>query len=569
MTSCISCLPRTIDLKPRIKWSTSQEKSVNREYPFTDLNNETPEQFVVRNYLQFLWLPESLMPLDLLVASLRRVQVASTSTDSLSSPHPLHALLDPILLTARTAANKYQTELPRILDNSGGAGEIEETMMWFVLSSEKPHESQHERERTRTNTGSSVSSAQSVESPVWLDEKWRASWIRRMERREVQIQILIHLLILSLPGPIPPRPDSPEMSSVKRRKRPRKKTARITTPEERLEAFMDKLSMWQLMGDLDANGKTRATDKANNELDWIQLFCSNIVVPLFESTLPTLCELLRSKVFPNSPFSDDEDEHQDSPLTNAESPSSPPPQPPLKRTRVATSDVVSEVPTRHTSPALSTTSTSSARDQKRGMSHQDSRQRSALERNRSRSLSISLAEEAEEKHKAKKTVMGSNKGRVLSREVSMSFKTKSKPLDKTNVSAATSFLVFDTRRLESETKVIKREPSMNEAETVLVEATPMKPIRTVSMSQTQMKGPSLSTSLFPRTSSMLSAVGEEEIWDPPGSSSPDILSLTPTKGIGSTRSEEEAHIYGVEEDWVVNTPTKAGRKRASIDPFTE
>ncbi|KAJ3857246.1 hypothetical protein EV368DRAFT_30704 [Lentinula lateritia] len=280
MNCCISSLTRPVNFQPRIKWSISQEKDINQEYPFTDLDKETPNQFVVRNYLQFLWLPESLMPLDLLVTSLQRVQVASTSTDSLSTPHPLHALLDPLLLTARTAANKYQTELPQILDNNGGAGEIEESMMWYALNFERAHsEGQHERERTRTNTGSSCST-QSAESPIWVDEMWRAKWIRKMERREVQIQILLHLLILSLPGPSPPPPELPEMSSVKRRKRPRKKTTIVVTPADRLEAFMDKLSMWQLMGDLDSNEKERVAVNPQDELDWTQRFCQSIVEPL-------------------------------------------------------------------------------------------------------------------------------------------------------------------------------------------------------------------------------------------------------------------------------------------------
>lgn len=93
----------------------------------------------------------------------------------------------------------------------------------------------------------------------------------------VQIQILLHLLILSLPGPSPPPPQSPELSSVKRRKRPRKKTTSIPTPEDRLEAFMDKLSMWQLMGGLDTD---EVVMKNKDELDWIQSFCQNVVEPL-------------------------------------------------------------------------------------------------------------------------------------------------------------------------------------------------------------------------------------------------------------------------------------------------
>lgn len=40
------------------RWTTTQEKTIARDYPFTDIHLETPDQFVVRTYLQFLWLPE-------------------------------------------------------------------------------------------------------------------------------------------------------------------------------------------------------------------------------------------------------------------------------------------------------------------------------------------------------------------------------------------------------------------------------------------------------------------------------------------------------------------------------
>ena len=80
---------------------------------------------------------------------------------------------------------------------------------------------------------------------------------------------------------MPPEPEVPHMSSVKRRKRPVKKAARVPTTEERLESFMDKLSMLQLMGDLeDANDAVRAATKPANEVNWAQSFCQNTVEPL-------------------------------------------------------------------------------------------------------------------------------------------------------------------------------------------------------------------------------------------------------------------------------------------------
>jgi hypothetical protein len=54
----VSSLPYTLGCEPRLKWTTTQEKTICRDYPFTNLSNELAEQFVVRSYLQFLWLPE-------------------------------------------------------------------------------------------------------------------------------------------------------------------------------------------------------------------------------------------------------------------------------------------------------------------------------------------------------------------------------------------------------------------------------------------------------------------------------------------------------------------------------
>jgi hypothetical protein len=102
------------------------------------------------------------MPLTLLIPSLRRVNVASTST---SETHPMHALLEPLLLTTRSVADKYHAELPQILADNGGAGEMEETMMWYSLTHEKVNE-------------------EPVEGDPWHNDKWRDAYLRRMERRE-------------------------------------------------------------------------------------------------------------------------------------------------------------------------------------------------------------------------------------------------------------------------------------------------------------------------------------------------------------------------------------------------
>ena len=111
------------------------------------------------------------MPLHLLVPSLQRVNAPSPSDASI---HPMHAFLAPLLLTARSSVNKYHTELPQILTHGGGAGEMEETMMWYALTHEKADE----------ETQSAL--PESADGP-WVVPKWRQKYLERMERREYVI----------------------------------------------------------------------------------------------------------------------------------------------------------------------------------------------------------------------------------------------------------------------------------------------------------------------------------------------------------------------------------------------
>ena len=109
------------------------------------------------------------MPLHLLVPSLQRV---NTPFDA--SIHPMHAFLAPLLLTTRSSGNKYHTELPQILTHGGGAGEMEETMMWYALTHEKADE----------ETQNSL--PESADGP-WVLPNWRRKYLERMERREYVI----------------------------------------------------------------------------------------------------------------------------------------------------------------------------------------------------------------------------------------------------------------------------------------------------------------------------------------------------------------------------------------------
>lgn len=86
-----------------------------------------------------------------------------TQADNTTTPHPLHSLLERLLLTTRAVTNKYHVELPYILANGGGEGEEEESVMWFAVTHEK---------------------SENEEEEPWLNESWRSKWMERMERRE-------------------------------------------------------------------------------------------------------------------------------------------------------------------------------------------------------------------------------------------------------------------------------------------------------------------------------------------------------------------------------------------------
>ncbi|KAF5354385.1 hypothetical protein D9758_010799 [Tetrapyrgos nigripes] len=91
------------------------------------------------------------------------------------------------------------------------------------------------------------------------------------------------------PAPAPQLP-IPALSHVKRRKVRQEKimvskpTPPSLTIKDHLERLMDKLSMWQLMGDLDPPGTPKARKKG--ELDWMQLFCHDIIEPQTLFTSP-------------------------------------------------------------------------------------------------------------------------------------------------------------------------------------------------------------------------------------------------------------------------------------------
>ena len=237
------------------------------------------------------------MPLTHLVPSLRRVDMPSTSSSTVS--HPMHALLEPLLLTTRSVTKKYHSELVQILINGGGEGEMEEAMMWYAVEHERPLEVDN------LLTCPSPHKHGHDEDGLWNDEKWRGHYLERMERREcvslillfisnsltvngrVQIQILLYMFKLCLPG-TPSLPPSLDLNNPSKMRRPGKRppiptpTEPILTLEEQLEAFMDKLAMWQLVGlvgdSLNPDPAPRNRN-ARDERDWTQIFVEDVVEP--------------------------------------------------------------------------------------------------------------------------------------------------------------------------------------------------------------------------------------------------------------------------------------------------
>ncbi|KAG2337259.1 hypothetical protein BDR05DRAFT_1005205 [Suillus weaverae] len=440
-----------------LKWTAAQEKSLSRDYPLQDHDLADPALFVQRTYLHFLWLPHSIMPLSVFIPSLLRVRATPDLAED--QPHPLHTFIEPLLLSVRAAANKYHNELPQILADGGGAGEAEESMMWYALGYEKVDASSEYLNR---------------EDNAMLEDKWRSGWLERMEQREVQIQILLYFLKLSLPGPCTPLPPvevppsdsinfiSPAKPSHSRKKKKKEKlNSIIPSSVERLESFMDKLSMWQLVSLMNIS-RTEITIRHKNERDWMQKFCEDVVEPLFKSKLPEQCTLLRSKLFPNSPFSD-------------EIPSPGP----------STEQSVSGPRSHHSS------STIAAGTQSRGTTRAPVR---------TRSLTASLAEE---KEKERAAIVGATQDkafqRALTRQISMYRAWKGKDRSKTAVSQTAKVSAAAAKR------IVVRTDSQTQSRTApaitLVTATPVKkpPPRAKSNVSAQSSSPiSDARSLSPR-----------------------------------------------------------------------
>lgn len=98
-----------------------------------------------------------------------------------------------------------------------------------------------------------------------------------------QIQILLHMLVLTCPNAmstakLAPQSSSPRKSSAssprKRRRYEVEEEDPDPTLEDQLEFLMDKLAVWQLLDSLEV------LDVDRHKNDWAQAFCVDVVEPL-------------------------------------------------------------------------------------------------------------------------------------------------------------------------------------------------------------------------------------------------------------------------------------------------
>ncbi|GJE90651.1 hypothetical protein PsYK624_067950 [Phanerochaete sordida] len=299
-----------------VPWTAVQERAISREFPAPPAR-EAAAEYVSRTYYQFLWLPESIMPLTrlppaLLLAPSELKHANDPSTSSSPWTARLHTLLRPLLQSPRALSTKYRTRVAQLLreEDVEGGYTPEDDLACLALK--------HDADDGARDGESEADGARDGESEAEAGARWRAGVLARLERREVMLQVLVHLLLLTLPPPAP----APAVDASPRKRKRAQPAAVLAHDElaERLEMHMDKLALWQLTAALDASRPTsRPAPRSGadgEERDWAQAFCADVVEPLFAASLPDQCALLRAKLFAHSPFSD-EDASSDAPPTHS------------------------------------------------------------------------------------------------------------------------------------------------------------------------------------------------------------------------------------------------------------
>lgn len=88
--------------------------------------------------------------------------------------HPLHSLLQPILLTSRASSQKYHTRISQVLSEENDAADAEEEYMWSAYHKDKTSDVDIPEEQDEDEA----------------HERLKHAWLERMERREYVPHVL-------------------------------------------------------------------------------------------------------------------------------------------------------------------------------------------------------------------------------------------------------------------------------------------------------------------------------------------------------------------------------------------
>ncbi|KAH7327618.1 hypothetical protein B0J17DRAFT_680363 [Rhizoctonia solani] len=268
MTSTATLAPLNVsfDDPSPVPWPSTYTLSSISDYPFGPPHEDSIEAYVKRRYLECLWMPEILEPLDSLVPALQRVTPPSDWTPAVS-PHPLHTAIDEHLLNLVDIHKKYRTTIPAMLEKEGDAQDAEEACIFYAWTQAQP-------------------SDESLN-----EEKWGKDWLHEAEKREILIQILLRMLKLTLPPPPVPK---------RKRRKDNDEASPYAQTVSGLEMLIDRIGIIRQTA---ASSLKKEHDKATgkevvDERDWAAAFCEDTLKPLFKESLPEQYEILRYHCMP-------------------------------------------------------------------------------------------------------------------------------------------------------------------------------------------------------------------------------------------------------------------------------
>ncbi|KAG8982851.1 hypothetical protein FRB90_006506 [Tulasnella sp. 427] len=246
------------------QWPASQNTALNAGFPYSgvDPESQAASDYVVRRYLETLWLPEIIMRLENLISDLRRLVNLENATNAQTSlSTTASTLLESVLLSKKDVKHKYNSTLaPIALSLELSSGSEEEQMISYARNLEK----------------------QPPEDPK--------AWLSRFVQREYQIQILLRFFLLSYGPPLTPSSPSNAEDSPKKRKKGKGEKSKKEQP------INTEKSLWDLVAGLAAaaagHQETSPMKVANplhgdEDVGSVEWFCERVLGPLFKTQLPT------------------------------------------------------------------------------------------------------------------------------------------------------------------------------------------------------------------------------------------------------------------------------------------